>query len=535
MPKKKTIKPKKIELNEQFRRALDLMENSLKNVFLTGRAGTGKSTLLNYFRDTTRKKIVVLASTGVAAVNIAGQTVHSFFGFKPDITLSKVVKVKKPHLIYKKLDAIVIDEISMVRADLLDCVDKFLRLNGPKKNMPFGGLQMIFIGDLYQLPPVVPTAEKEIFKSHYETPYFFSAKVFENGFQMEMIELEKIYRQTDWFFINLLNAIRNNTAGQSELKVINSKCQPDFEPPANDYFVYLTTTNDLARSINQHELEKLSTDEFTFNAFIKGNFQDKDAPTDINLCVKLGSQVMLLNNDLEKRWVNGTIGKIIDVVEEEIPDFESPDNAPQIRQVVLIELTDGEIVEVRPNTWDIYRFSFDKKALQINSKSIGSFTQMPFKLAWAITIHKSQGKTFEKVILDIGRGTFSSGQLYVALSRCTSLDGLILKKTIAKRNIWVDYNVVKFMTSFQYSKSENELPLEEKITMIQNAIDSEAKLEITYLKARDEKSTRVIIPHVIGEMDYQGKKFIGVAGYCLTREEERTFRVDRILAMKIVL
>jgi ATP-dependent DNA helicase PIF1 len=517
----------KIELNEKFRQALDLMENSDKNIFLTGRAGTGKSTLLNYFRQTTGKKIVVLASTGVAAVNIAGQTVHSFFGFKPDITLSKVKRHPDPDEIYQKLDAIVIDEISMVRADLLDCVDKFLRLNGPEHKKPFGGIQMIFIGDLYQLPPVVTSSEKEIFKTHYDTPYFFSAKVMQSGFTMEMIELEKIYRQTDWFFINLLNSIRNNTAGQPELKVINSKYQPDFEPPADDYFVYLTTTNDLAKQINQGQLDKLNGEEYFFDARINGRFADKDAPTDKFLTFKIGSQIMLLNNDAQKRWVNGTIGKIVDVVEDE--DYNDP-----LFRKILIELNDGEIVEVGPHTWDIYRFSFDKKSRQINSESVGSFTQLPFKLAWAITIHKSQGKTFDKVILDIGRGTFTSGQLYVALSRCTKLDGLILKKQIRKQNIWIDYHVVKFVTSFQYDKSESELPLEEKISLIQNAIDSEAKLEITYLKSNDEKSARVIIPHAIGEMEYQEKKFIGVSGYCLTRKEERTFRVDRILTLKII-
>lgn len=253
---------KVVELNEQFKKALNLLENTSKNVFITGRAGTGKSTLLAYFRNKTKKKIVVLAPTGVAAINVAGQTIHSFFRFKPDITLGKVKKVNPiggKENIYKKLEAIVIDEISMVRADLLDCVDKFMRLNGKNSRLPFGGVQMVFIGDLYQLPPVVTSPEKEIFSSHYKSPYFFSSFVFSppqarlgggDLFQMEFIELEKIYRQSDQYFIGLLNAIRNNTASEEEIGAINARFEPDFETPAGGKWITLTTTNQMAAEIN---------------------------------------------------------------------------------------------------------------------------------------------------------------------------------------------------------------------------------------------------------------------------------------------
>ncbi|MFH1362141.1 MAG: AAA family ATPase, partial [bacterium] len=248
-----------IELNDLFKKSLELLENSGQNLFITGKAGTGKSTLLDYFRGQTKKRVVVLAPTGVAAINVRGETIHSFFGFKPDITLDKVRKLDfekrgKPN-IYKKIEAIVIDEISMVRADLLDCVDKFLRLNGPDKNLPFGGLQMIFFGDLYQLPPVVTSREQHIFKGHYASPYFFSARVFQIV-KFEYLELEKVYRQKDEKFIALLNAIRNNSATETELTALNQRYLPDFEA-TGDYSIYLTTTNQMARELNEVRLNSL--------------------------------------------------------------------------------------------------------------------------------------------------------------------------------------------------------------------------------------------------------------------------------------
>lgn len=512
---------KQIDLNPEFKRALDLIENTNKNVFITGRAGTGKSTLLTYFRSQTKKKVVVLAPTGVAALNVRGQTVHSFFKFKPNITLQNVKRVYKkddPKNLYAKLDTIVIDEISMVRSDLLDCVDKFLQLNRGSFQ-PFGGIQMIFIGDLYQLPPVVTGSEREIFKTHYASQYFFDAKVFEK-LQIEFIELEKVYRQKDDAFIELLNAVRNNSATEEHLFQINKRHNPDFVADPNSFTIYLTTTNDLADTINREQLSLLKQREFTYHGNITGSFERNSLPTDIELLVKVGSQVMMLNNDSRGRWVNGTIGKIVDIEKDEDED------------VLLVQMNDGQTREVTPFTWELFRFSFDQNKNSLVSETVGTFTQYPMRLAWAVTIHKSQGKTFDNVIIDIGRGTFVHGQLYVALSRCTSFEGIVLKQPVAKKHIFMDWRVVKFVTRFQYQKSEEALPLKEKIRILEAALKNNQAVSIVYLKASDTKSKRVIKPLRVGEINYQGKSFLGVQAYDEKRQDERVFRIDRILELK---
>ena len=514
-------KPPRIELNDQFRHALDVMENTSRSVFVTGRAGTGKSTLLTHFRQNTHKKVAVLAPTGVAALNVKGQTIHSFFGFKPNITLDKIRRVRftnDERSIYKKLDAIVIDEISMVRADLLDCVDRFLRLNGPDPDSPFGGIQMIFIGDLYQLPPVVSGAEREAFGSLYDTPYFYSARSFQ-PLKMEFIELEKVYRQHDQGFIDLLNAIRNNSITEDGLLLLNQRCIPDFEPPQGEMYIYLTTTNDMAGQINEAQLQRLKTRPFKFTAQIEGDFGNEYLPTKIDLQVKVGAQIMMLNNDPEERWVNGTVGKVTEIVGDEKGD------------VIIAGLADGETVEITPYVWEIFRFFVSSGQLQ--SDVIGRFKQFPLMLAWAVTIHKSQGKTFDHVVLDIGKGAFAHGQTYVALSRCTTLEGLVLKKPLLKRHVMTDYRVMRFLTGHRYEEAEKTLSLEDKIKMLEQAAGKRLQVRITYLKPNDEKSSRIIIPKEIGEMEYQGKTYMGVRGFCMMRREDRTFRIDRILDMKV--
>lgn len=514
-----------IEINEGFQRALELIEAEKKNVFITGRAGTGKSTLLAYFRTKTKRKIVVLAPTGVAAINVGGQTIHSFFKFKPNITAEKVkAKYQKDDKknIYRKIEAIVIDEISMVRADLLDCVDKFMRLNGPNKEKPFGGVQMIFIGDLYQLPPVVTSSEKHIFSSHYASPYFFSARVFDRpDFELEFLELEKIYRQKDEKFIGLLNAIRNRTVSEDDLKILNKKLAPDFEPASGDYYIYLTTTNDAADSVNREKLSQLPGQSQQFEAEIVGNFSKEYFPTAQVLEMKVGAQVMMLNNDSMGRWVNGSVAKILAFEENEFGTTE-----------VMVQLENGEIEEVTPHTWDVYNFFLENGKLF--SRSIGSFTQYPLRLAFAITIHKSQGKTFDKAVIDIGRGTFAHGQMYVALSRCRTLEGIVLKKEIKKGHIIMDWNVVKFVTSFQYRQAEKLLSLEDKIALIKKAIKEKQTLQITYLKGKDEKSQRSIRPKKIAEMEFSGHPYLGLVAFCLSRKEDRTFNVERILECEIL-
>ena len=529
-----------VEINEKFRQALDLMEGTNRHVFITGRAGTGKSTLLEYFRDTTRKQVAILAPTGVAALNVRGQTVHSFCRFKPDVTLEKVKKLPRGSYrprsgrtdyaagnaeIYKKFETIVIDEISMVRADLLDCVEKFLRLNGPKPGRLFGGLQMVFIGDLYQLPPVVTSAERELFDgTHYETPHFFSSRIFQNpGFVMELVELEKIYRQTEEDFIGLLNAIRNRSATQVELDRLNFRYDPDFVPPDDEFYVTLTSTNDLAFERNREKLGRLPGKSYSYAGFIEGEFERSSLPTDEMLELKAGAQVMLLNNDLKGRWVNGSIGRVVKVVQEKGED-----------DLVRVELQGGLTVDVGPNVWELFRFALDKDTREIVSEPVGAFTQYPLKLAWAITIHKSQGKTFDRVVIDFGRGTFAHGQAYVALSRCTSFEGLVLKKPIRPGHIRMDWNIVRFLTRYQYKKADERLSYPQKKVLIQEAISEGRDLEILYLKPDDTKSRRRVHPDSVEMLEYGGKRFEGLVAYCYEREDQRHFRIDRILELRVL-
>ncbi len=514
------IRPFKIELNEQFKKALDLMGSSSRSVFITGKAGTGKSTLLEYFRQITKKKIVVLAPTGVAAVNVRGETIHSFFGFKPDITIDKIKKVNKKNLkIFKKLDTIVIDEISMVRADLLDCVDHFLRLNlGSRK--PFGGLQMIFIGDLYQLPPVVTSSEKDLFKNYYEGAYFFNAKVFQQ-LNLEFVELEKIYRQKDEKFINLLNAIRNNTINEEDVRLLN-ECVGRKFPQEGAPVITLTSINKKAEEINKAHLKKLKSKIYTYRAEIEGEFKREFYPTDEILQVGIGAQVMLLNNDSRGRWINGTLGRIVDVEEKKDKDDS-----------VWIKLDEGEIVEVFPFKWEIFRFRYNEKEEKIETQTLGSFTQYPLRLAWAVTIHKAQGKTFPRLIIDFSGGIFAPGQAYVALSRGVSLKGISLKKPFKRGYVFNDPKIVKFLTNLQYNLSEKKLSYEAKVSLIKKAIEKNRFLKIIYLKPNGEKTCRIIKPCNVGNFSYNNVSFLGVEAICLKRNEKRVFRVDRILEIEI--
>ena len=512
-----------IEINAEFKKALEVMEHTSKNVFITGKAGTGKSTLLNYFRAHTRKKVVVLAPTGVAALNVQGETMHSFFRFKPDITLQKIKKLSgKRGRIFNEIDAIIIDEISMVRADLLDCADKFLRLNTAGSKRPFGGIQIIFIGDLYQLPPVVTSSEKDIFRSHYQSQYFFDAAVFKE-FPMEFIELEKIYRQKDEKFIGLLNAIRNNSITDEDLALLNRRVGAEAAAGGNSgYTVHLGTTNKTAAEINAEHLNRLKTRIHTYSAKIEGDFKEYSYPTDSALRLAVGAQVMLLNNDTAGRWVNGSLGEITKIKSNREENADS----------ILIKLAEGNIEEVLPFSWEIFHFSFNETSSMIEAETVGSFTQYPLKLAWAITIHKSQGKTFDRVIIDMGRGAFAHGQTYVALSRCRSFEGISLVRPLRKSDILMDRRVVRFVTNHQYGLSERDMPFEDKLSMIKEAITHKLCLEITYLKASDEKSRRVLKPRRVGTMSYLDKEFMGLEAFCLQRKEDRVFRVDRILEMK---
>lgn len=426
---------KDIELNEKFSTAFKLLEETNKNVFITGCAGTGKSTFLKYFRKTTNKNIVVLAPTGVAAINVQGQTIHSFFYFKPDVTSDSVslIKLRKQKReLFKQIDLIIIDEISMVRSDLLDCIDAFLQLHGRYEGVAFGGVQMVFIGDLYQLPPVVTSFERNIFRDVYASPYFFDAKAF-SLLNMRTVELDQIYRQEESEFIDILSAIRNKSITKGQLHTLNQRCLPNFVPGKNDLYIYLTPTNAQADEINRRKLSELPGDLFSSEGTVTGAFEQKNLPTHLKLELKVGAQLMLLNNDPEGRWMNGTVASLVGIDREELS--------------ITIELEDKRRFDIVPFTWEMFRFTYNETIGSLESETVGSFTQFPLRLAWAVTIHKSQGKTFSKMILDIGAGSFSHGQTYVALSRCTTFKGLVLKKPILYQHILLDHRVVDFMES----------------------------------------------------------------------------------------
>lgn len=419
-----------LELNADFQYALDRMENSNDLLFVTGRAGTGKSTLLQLFRATTRKRMVVLAPTGVAALNVKGQTIHSFFGFPPRLLdPARDIKKRRFRKIYEKLDTLVIDEISMVRADMLDNIDYFLRLNRDD-HRPFGGVQLVFFGDLFQLPPVVASEpERHFLQTTYGTPYFFSSRVLQ-GVSMEMIELQKVYRQENRRFLQLLEAIRLNRLDEDDLEDLNRRHFPDFESP--EFFITLSARNASVDAKNQQSLEAIPMPTKSYLAKVNGNFPTHLYPTDAALQLKLNAQVMFLRNDPERQYVNGTIGKVVKLEEESVT-------------VLVDEEGDKRYLEVKPHEWEIIKYQLDEKNPdQIKPETVGTFEQYPLRLAWAVTIHKAQGKTFDKVIIDLGRGAFEHGQTYVALSRCRTLEGIVLRQPIRPRDVLVDERIVEF-------------------------------------------------------------------------------------------
>jgi ATP-dependent exoDNAse (exonuclease V) alpha subunit len=434
-----------LTFSPEAKQAIELVEHTNKNVFITGKAGTGKSTLLEHLRLNLERKIIVLAPTGVAAINVKGDTLHSFFGLKPGFELEEATQKRVDERRAKKylgLNTIFIDEISMVRADILDAVDIFLR-KARKNENPFGGIQMIFFGDLYQLPPVMTSADRDKFLSEYDSPYFFEAKVFQGAnnllcenFEMEFIELKTIYRQKDNEFIDILNAVRNNIMTEKDLSKLNERHDPEFIPTDEENYIHLMTTNANAATVNSTKLKAIDSESVSFSADINGKVARNLHPNDTEVSVKIGAQVMFINNDMHRRWVNGTIGKVVDIQKkynEELKDTET---------VLSVEKSCGKVVEVKNHTWNISKYVF--KGGEFAREQMGSFQQIPLKLAWAITIHKSQGKTFEKVVIDLGSGSFAHGQTYVALSRCTSLEGIVLRRPFRTSDIIMDKRVESF-------------------------------------------------------------------------------------------
>lgn len=501
-----------VEFNHDFKKAFDLIEGG-KNVFVTGRAGTGKSTFLTYFVAHTKKRPVVLAPTGVAAVNVQGQTIHSFFALAPGITVSKAKEEafgRKNVELFQKVDVFVIDEVSMVRADLLDCIDVFLKtILG--SSLPFGGKQVVFIGDLYQLPPVVKGEEKKAFGHQYASQYFFDALVMKN-IDLVLVEFEKIYRQSDQDFIGLLNRIRNKTISDPDFKTLNERVGKNLGE--DNGFIHLVTTNKMAEEINVAKLAQIKSREHAFKGLVEGEFGFDSLPTELVLRLKVGVQVMFVANHSWKKWVNGTIGVVTKIAGKR----------------VKVRLANGKEVNVSPHAWEIFRYKYNFASGEIEKETIGAFTQLPLRLAWAITIHKSQGKTFDKVIIDIGRGTFSHGQIYVALSRCTTLNGIKLKSPVKMQDIWLDWRIVNFLTRFQYAQAEKQDP--NKRQLLHEAIRKKQRIQIVYLKPNDEKSVRTITPIEIRQMEYLGREFEGLQAYCHLSQDNRTFKINRILEIK---
>ncbi|MDP8234362.1 MAG: DEAD/DEAH box helicase [Candidatus Saelkia tenebricola] len=426
--------PPDFDYNKEFKKAFNMMETSDKNIFITGKAGTGKSTLLEYFRINTEKKIAVLAPTGVSAIKIRGQTIHSFFRFPPRLIQKQHIKRLRNKNLINNIEAIVIDEASMLRADLLDAIDYSLRLNR-SNNIPFGNVQLIIFGDLFQLPPVVESEAKELMADIYKSPYFFSAKVFKE-IDLEYIELKKNYRQKDDDFIELLNKIRVKRASKRDIDFLNR--QLDYGTDHNSTgIVTLTTTNNQAKNININYLNKIDSQEYQYDAEISPKFKESSYPVEAKLRLKKGAQVMLVRNDSLKRWVNGTIAEIISLTQSDI-------------KVAIGE----NVYKVPKVSWEKIEYSYNSLDDKIEEEIVGSFQQYPIKLAWAITIHKSQGQTFNDVIIDMGFGAFTHGQTYVALSRCTTLEGILLKSPITHSDIIFDDRVYQFQKSFKNKKGE---------------------------------------------------------------------------------
>ena len=432
--------------NKEFQDALQLITHTRQSVFLTGKAGTGKSTFLKYICNHTKKKYVVLAPTGIAAINAGGVTLHSFFKLPfrpmlpddPDLSLShgrifeffKYPKEKRK--IIAEVDLIIIDEISMVRADIIDCVDRILRVYSGNMRLPFGGKQLLFVGDVFQLEPVVPSDQKEILSLFYASPFFFSARVFKD-INLVPIELQKVYRQTDSVFINILDRIRNNAARKQELDTLNGRYFPSFEPQNEDMYITLATRRDQVDFINEKKLAELPGEEYVSVGKIEGDFPESLLPTQLNLSIKEQAQVIFIDNDYERRWVNGTIGMVSGIDENG-------------NVYVLLESGVEHLVE--PTSWRNYKYKYNEKEKRIEEEIVGTFEQLPIRLAWAITVHKSQGLTFSRVVVDLTGGVFAGGQTYVALSRCTSLEGLVLKSKISSRDIFIRKEIVEFSQIF---------------------------------------------------------------------------------------
>ena len=432
-----------VDSNENI--AFEFVRDTSNSVFITGRAGTGKSTLLKRIVDETEKNVIVLAPTGIAALNVAGATIHSFFQLPHRTLLIRDKGIKafwvssEKRKIIRSVDTIIIDEVSMVRADVMDAIDYSLRINSGNPHLPFGGKQMVFVGDLFQLEPIVKEqSEKSYLKQTYGGPYFFNAHAFEE-LSVVSVELKNVYRQSDMSFVEILDKIRDGRFQRDDLDKINARVIDNASAP--DRAITLTTRVDASENLNKNRLDQLSGETKTYQAVVSGSFDQSISPADNKLTLKIGAQVMFTKNDSEGRWVNGTLGRVVKLEETQIE----------------VQLKNGLSHKVEREIWDSTKYILDSQAESIATEKTGSYKQFPVKLAWAITIHKSQGMTFEDLVLDLGEGAFANGQTYVALSRVRALTGLFLSRPIQQRDILVDRSLDEMWNVFERDELESRL------------------------------------------------------------------------------
>src|SRR5262245_16317745 len=425
--------PSGVAPTDEFRAAHAFLREGKGHLFVTGRAGTGKSTLLKCLRDLIDGKMVVVAPTGLAAINVGGQTIHSFFGLPPRLVRKDDIRRSRNARLMRNLDFLVIDEVSMVRSDIMWAIDQSLRLNRKRPQTPFGGVRLAMFGDLHQLPPVIDEGEVA---AHLETehggPFFFDVAALREGFGTSLIELSQVFRQRDQALIEVLSRVRDGDAGEADLVILNERVHPIRTLAEGEPYVILTPTNAAARRINTAYLEALGGGAQTYAAEVTGEFSEGAQPTDATLVLKPGAKVMLLRNDPDRRWVNGTIARVARV---------APDK-------VWVEV-DGDEHELERVSWESRRYAYEKERETIVETVIGTFKQFPLRLAWALTIHKSQGLTLDKVYIDLGRGTFAHGQAYVALSRCRTLEGLALARPLRPSDILFDPAVMGYRRLFE--------------------------------------------------------------------------------------